>query len=183
MTVQRIATVLLYLGLLTGVALTQSTTPKKKYPSIYPGQKRPPNTNVPQPDQGVEETLPARRYINPPQKAGQAPFCDAVQVDNTLYLSGRLGIDPRTGQVPADISTEIRIIMEGMRGTLAEAGMTMDDLVSVQVFMTDLSYYDQFNAVYRTYFTRAVPARAIMGVQKLLRGARVEIQATAVRTQ
>jgi 2-iminobutanoate/2-iminopropanoate deaminase len=183
MTTQRIATVLLYLGLLTGVVLTQSPAPKKKYPSIYPGQRRPPNTNVPGANQPVEATLPTKRFINPPQKPGQAPFCDAVQVDNTLYLSGRLGIDPRTGQVPADVSTEIRIILEGMRGTLAEAGMTMDDLVTVQVFMTDLSQYDQFNAVYRTYFTRAVPARAIMGVQKLLRGARFEIQGMAVRTE
>jgi len=183
MKIRHLATVLLYVGLLAGVALTQSPAPKKKYPSIYPGQKRPPNYNPAAQEQAVEDSLPAKRYINPPQKPGQAPFCDAVQVGNTLYLSGRLGIDPRTGQVPADITTEIRIIMEGMRGTLAEAGMTMDDLVSVQVFMTDLAYYDQFNAVYRTYFTRAVPARAIMGVQKLLRGARVEIQATAVMAQ
>jgi 2-iminobutanoate/2-iminopropanoate deaminase len=180
MTTQRIVATLLFVGVLTGGALTQSRSTANRPQNRYPNR---PANNQANPPGAVDEYLPAKRYINPPMRPGQAPFSDAVQVDNTLYLSGRLGIDPRTGQVPADVTTEIRIIMEGMRGTLAEAGMTMDDLVSVQVYMTDLSQYEHFNAVYRTYFTRAVPARAIMGVQRLLRGARVEIQATAVRAQ
>ncbi|MBI1765679.1 MAG: RidA family protein [Acidobacteria bacterium] len=185
MTTQRIFAVLLFIGLLTGAALTQS---RPGYPNAQNrGPYRPPN-NAPnnprnQPAQPVQESLPAKRYINPPTKAGQAPFSDAVQVDNTLYLSGRLGIDPRTGQVPSDVKLEVRILMEGMRQTLAEAGMTMDDLVSVQVYCTDLALYEQFNSIYRGYFTRAVPARAVMGVNKLLRGARFEIQGTAVLAQ
>jgi 2-iminobutanoate/2-iminopropanoate deaminase len=176
MKTQRVLTILLFVGLLTGVALTQNRIPNR-------GGYQPPNGQRNQPVQQVEEYLPAKRYINPPVRAGQAPFSDAVQVDNTLYLSGRLGIDPRTGQVPSDPKLEVRILMEGMRQTLAEAGMTMDDLVSVQVYCTDLALYEQFNAVYRTYFTRAAPARAVMGVSKLLRGARFEIQGTAVLAQ
>lgn len=176
MTSQRIFAALLFVGLLTGVALTQSRTPNR-------GGYQPPNSQRNQVAQQIEDYLPAKRYINPPTRAGQAPFSDAVQIDNTLYLSGRLGIDPRTGQVPSDPKLEVRILMEGMRQTLAEAGMTMDDLVSVQVFCTDLALYEQFNMVYRTYFTRAAPARAVMGVSKLLRGARFEIQGTAVMAQ
>lgn len=176
MTTQRILTILLFVGLLTGVALTQNRAPNR-------GGYQPPYNQRNQTAQPVEEYLPAKRYINPPVRAGQAPFSDAVQVDNTLYLSGRLGIDPRTGQVPSDVKLEVRILMEGMRQTLAEAGMTMDDLVLVQVYCTDLALYEQFNTVYRTYFTRAAPARAVMGVSKLLRGARFEIQGTAVLAQ
>lgn len=175
MTTQRLLAILLFVGLLTGVALTQNRTPNR-------GGYQPYNPRAQAPSQ-VEEYLPAKRYINPPVRAGQAPFSDAVQVDNTLYLSGRLGIDPRTGQVPSDVKLEVRILMEGMRQTLAEAGMTMDDLVSVQVYCTDLALVEQFNLVYRTYFTRAAPARAVMGVTKLLRGARFEIQGTAVLAQ
>lgn len=178
MTTQRLLAAILLIAVLTGAVLTQSRTPPAR-PVYRPGSTVPPNMQAPP----VEEYAPTKSYINPPTKPGQAPFCDAVQVGNTVYLSGRLGIDPRSGQVPADFRTEVRIAMEGIRGTLAEAGMTMDDLVSVQVFLTDLAAYDQFNAVYRTYFTRAVPARTIIGAHKLLRGARVEVQAMAVRTQ
>lgn len=176
MTMPRICAVVLFIGLLTGVALTQGR-------QINRALQRPQNPPANVPPEMIEGYVPARRYINPPSKAGHAPFSDAVQIDNTLYLSGRFGIDPRTGQVPAEVSLELRIMLEGMRSTLAEAGMTMDDLVMVQVFMTDLALYDQFNAIYRSYFTRAVPARAVVGTGKLLRGARFEIQGIAVRTQ
>lgn len=179
MTMQRIVSVLLTVAVLTGAALTQSRPPQTTVPGA---QNRGPNPRS-QPVQPLEPPLPAKRYINPPMRAGQAPFSDAVQVDNTLYLSGHLGIDPRNGQVPSDARLEVRIMMESMRKTLADAGMTMDDLVSVQVFCTDLALYDQFNAVYRGYFTRAVPARSVMGVSKLLRGARFEIQGVAVLAQ
>jgi enamine deaminase RidA (YjgF/YER057c/UK114 family) len=59
--------------------------------------------------------------------------------------------------------------------------MSMDDLVSVQVFCTDLSLYDAFNGVYRTYFRRGFPARAFIGSGPLLRGARFEINGVAAR--
>lgn len=176
MTMQRIFAVVFFIGLLTGVALTQGRQNNR-------APQRPQNPPANLPPEALDGYVPARRYINPPMKAGHAPFSDAVQIDNTLYLSGRFGFDPRTGQVPAEATMEVRIMLEGIRATLAEAGMTMDDLVMVQVYMTDLALYDQFNAVYRSYFTRAVPARAVVGTGKLLRNARFEIQGIAVRTQ
>ena len=60
--------------------------------------------------------------------------------------------------------------------------MTMDDLVSVQVFCSDVALYDDFNAVYRTYFTGDPPARAFLGAGTLLRGARFEVMGIAVRS-
>lgn len=122
-----------------------------------------------------------RRTINLPNRSVQAPYSDGVLVGNTLYLAGRLGIDPKTGKVPEDLEQEIRLLLDGIKATVGEAGMTMDDLVSVQVFCPDLSLYDKFNAVYRSYFTKDFPARAFIGSGPLLRGAHFEMQAIAVK--
>ncbi len=123
----------------------------------------------------------SRRYINLPNRPVQAPFSDAVQIGDTLYLAGRIGVDPKTGKPPAEIEQEVHLVLDGMKETLAHAQMTMDDLVYVQVFCPDLSLYDKFNAVYRTYFQKDFPARAFVGSGPLLRGGHFEIMAIAVK--
>jgi reactive intermediate/imine deaminase len=123
----------------------------------------------------------SRRYINLPGRAVQAPFSDAVLVGNTVYLAGRIGVDPKTGRPPDDLEQEIRLVLDGMKAALAEAGMSMDNLVYVQVYCPDLTLYDKFNAVYRTYFSKDFPARAFLGSGPLLRGAHFEVQGIAVR--
>ena len=70
---------------------------------------------------------------------------------------------------------------EQVKATLQKAGLTMDDLVSVTIYCTDLSLYDKFNGIYRGYFHEHYPARAFLGVDKLVRGAHFEIQAIAVK--
>ncbi len=122
-----------------------------------------------------------RRVINLPYRPVQAPFSDGVLADNTLYLAGRIGIDPKTGKPPEKAEDEARLVLDGMKAVLAEAGMTMDDLVTVQVFCPDLTLYDTFNNVYRTYFTKDFPARAFIGSGPLLRGGRFEVQGIARR--
>lgn len=109
------------------------------------------------------------------------PFDDAVRVGNTLYLAGRIGLDPATGKPPVDVAAEVRKVMDEIKSVLAQEGMTMDDLVTVQVFCTDLSLYGTFNDVYRTYFTKGFPARAFLGTGSLLAGGRFEVQGIAVR--
>ena len=121
-----------------------------------------------------------RRYINVDRRAN-APYSQAVLAGNTLYLSGRTALDPKTGKVPAELEQEVRFILDGMKAQLEAAGMTMDDLVSVQVFCPDLTLYDQFNAIYRTYFKGDMPARAFIGSGPLLWGSRFEVQGIAVR--
>lgn len=120
-----------------------------------------------------------RRVINMPNRMVQAPFSDAVMIDDTLYLAGAIGIDPKTGKPPEKAEDEVRILLDGYKAVLAEAGMTFDDLVSVQVFCTDLSLYNTFNDIYKTYFTKEYPARAFIGVASLMRQGRFEIQAVA----
>jgi 2-iminobutanoate/2-iminopropanoate deaminase len=121
-----------------------------------------------------------RRYINVDRRPN-APYNQAVLAGDTLYLSGRTALDPKTGKVPADLDQEVRFILDGMKAQLEAAGMTMDDLVSVQVFCPDLTLYDRFNAIYRTYFKGEMPARAFIGSGPLLWGSRFEVQGIAVR--
>jgi len=122
-----------------------------------------------------------RRFVKLPGRAVSAPYSDGVLVGDTLYLAGRIGLDPKTGKPPEDPAEEARLALDGMKATLAEAGMTMEDLVSVQVFSPDLTLYDKFNSTYQTYFGKDYPARGFIGSGPLLRGGRFEIQAIAVR--
>lgn len=121
-----------------------------------------------------------RRYINLP-KPVVAPFSDAVLAGNTLYIAGRIGVDNKTGKPPADVQEEARIALDGIKAVLAEANMTMDDLVFVQVFCSDVSLFPKFNEVYKTYFGKDYPARAFVGAGTLLAGGHFEINAIAVK--
>jgi 2-iminobutanoate/2-iminopropanoate deaminase len=111
---------------------------------------------------------------------GDAPFSEAVWAGNTLYLSGHIGLDAQTGRPPDSAAEEARLVLESMQRTLEAAGLTMDDLVYVQVFCSDVSLFGDFNAVYRTFFSGEFPARAFLGSGKLLFEARFEVQGIAV---
>jgi reactive intermediate/imine deaminase len=125
----------------------------------------------------------ARTFVNPRSEAlnkNETPFSGAVRVGDTLYLSGQLGLGPDR-KPPAEVSAEAKLVMDAVKQQLANAGMTMDDLVSVQIFCSDVRHYDAFNAVYRTYFTKEFPARAFIGSGALLFGARFEVVGIAVK--
>jgi enamine deaminase RidA (YjgF/YER057c/UK114 family) len=122
-----------------------------------------------------------RRHLNLPGRMVQAPFSDAVVAGDTVYLAGRIGLDSRTGKPPEDLDQEIRLLLDGIKGVLAEAGLTMDDLVSVQVYCPDLTLYGRFNAAYRGYFGKDLPARAFVGSGPLLWGGHFEMQGIAVK--
>ena len=113
--------------------------------------------------------------------AQQAPFSEAVLVGDTLFVGGHIGLDPNTGKPGDTPEAEARLVMEAVKRTIEAGGMTMDDLVSVQVYCSDVSFYDAFNDVYRTYFHGQFPARAFLGSGKLLFGARFEVLGVAVK--
>jgi 2-iminobutanoate/2-iminopropanoate deaminase len=131
---------------------------------------------------GVSSAQPVRRYFNARTSADTTlgPFSAAVQVGDTLYLSGDIGLDA-DNKVPGTADAEARLLLDRVQRTLQNAGMSMDDLVSVQVFCSDVAHYDAFNKVYRTYFKKELPARAFLGSGKLLFDARFELQGVAVR--
>lgn len=114
-------------------------------------------------------------------RAAGLPFSDAVEAGSTVYISGQIGFDPKTGKPPADVTEEARMVMESLKSVVTAAGLSMNDLVSVQVFAPDVSHFAAFNAVYATYFAGRLPARAFLGSGPLLFGARFEVMAIAVR--
>jgi len=125
---------------------------------------------------------PTRKVIKMPSGPITAPFSDAILSGNTLYLAGRIGIDPKTGKVPEKIEDEIKILLDSEKEVLAQAGMTMDDLVYVQIACTDLSLFQKFNPIYASYFsTKDYPAREFIGAGSLLVGGHFELQAIAVK--
>jgi 2-iminobutanoate/2-iminopropanoate deaminase len=124
----------------------------------------------------------ALRYVEPPKIGANpaAPFSNGVMVGETFYVAGHIGIDSATGQAAANIDNEARLVMDSVKQTLEQVGLKADDLVSVTVYCTDLDLYDKFNAIYRTYFHGHYPARAFIGVNKLVRGAHFEVAGVAV---
>jgi len=125
-----------------------------------------------------------RRYVERSVPAGSSPlpFSDAVLSGDTLYVAGQIGIDAHTGNAPTDPAAEAHLVMDAVKRTVESAGLTMDDLVSVTVYCTDLELYDTFNAVYRTYFHGHYPARAFIGSGKLLRNGHFEVQGVAIKS-
>jgi len=120
-----------------------------------------------------------RIYI--PSDRPDLPFSNAVVIDDTIYLAGHIGLDLKTRKPPVKVEDEARAVLDAIKATLAKSDATMEDIVSVQVFCSDLSTYDAFNAVYRTYFKGKFPARAFIGSGKLLFDARFEVQAIAIK--
>ena len=131
--------------------------------------------------EATKPQMPARRYINLPGKSASLPFSDAVLAGDALYISGRLGFDAATGKIPQDAEQEARNLLDGIQAVLRQAGMTVDDLVQVQIFCPDVSLFERFNSVYREYFKGELPARAFLGSGPLLFGARFEMMGIAVK--
>src|SRR5947209_6686977 len=96
------------------------------------------------------------------------PFSDAVWHGDTLYISGHIGLDANTGRPPATAVEEARLVLDGVKHTLEAAGLTMDNLLSVQIFCSDVTLFETFNVVYRSYFKGEFPARAFLGSGRLL---------------
>jgi len=107
------------------------------------------------------------------------PFSDAVWHGDTLYISGQIGLDPKTGKPPATVEEEAQLVMDNVKRTLESAGLTMEDLLSVQIFCSDVALFEKFNVVYRTFFKGEFPSRAFLGSGRLLFDARFEVQGVA----
>ena len=129
---------------------------------------------TPQPDA-------TRRFINLPGRPDGLPFSDAVLAGNTLYISGRIGIDD-SGRVPASIADELKILFTEFEAVVTAAGMTLADLVQLQIFCPDVSLGQEFNRDYVKHFHAPFPARAFLGSGPLLLGGRFEMMGIAVKS-
>jgi 2-iminobutanoate/2-iminopropanoate deaminase len=123
------------------------------------------------------------QFIVNPRSADRAPlpFSDGVRLGNTLYISGHIGIDPKTDQAARDPAVEAKLVMGAVERTVTSAGFGMDNVVSLTVYCTDLELYETFNTAYKGFFHGHYPARAFVGVAKLLRGAHFEVQGIAIK--
>jgi len=106
------------------------------------------------------------------------PFSRAVMAGDTLYVAGTTDGGAKLGGSPADAAKRV---MDNIKHAVEAGGLTMNDLVWVQVFSSDLADYAAFNEVYRSYFTGPMPARAYLGASHLLGDAHFEVMGIAVR--
>ncbi len=125
---------------------------------------------------------PKVEFINSEKaKAAGYPFSQAVQVDHTLYLSGQIGLDPKTGKLAeGGIASESRQAMQNIKDLLAEHGHSMGDIVKCTVMLADIKEWPAFNEVYRGFFKDRFPARSAFAGSGLAMGARVEVECMAV---
>ena len=114
-------------------------------------------------------------------KAGAPAYSSAVMAGDTLYVSGTTDIDPGTGKPPPDVKMGAKLVLDNVKRVVENAGLSMDDLVWVQVFAADLADYAAFNEVYRSYFHGPLPARAFVGAGSLLAGSHFEVMGVAVK--
>ena len=103
-------------------------------------------------------------------------YSQAVKVRGTVYLSGQIPIDPASGElVSGDMDAQVRRVFENLKAVSQAAGGSLDDVVKVNVYLTDLSHFALVNRVMAEYFSEPYPARATVGVAALPRGAAVEV--------
>ena len=127
-----------------------------------------------------------RKVISPPEFGNQGnetlPFSPGILEDDTLYVSGEIGVDLRTGEIPKDFEAEVKACLDNIGIILKAAGMNYEDVDSAQVFLTDISQFKRMNAVYASVFKASRPARVTVGVSALaIPNAHIEIMVTAHR--
>lgn len=124
--------------------------------------------------------MKAINTTNAPAAIG--PYSQAIEACGTVYVSGQLPIDPATGEfAQGGIQAEARQSLTNIKNILAEAGLTMQNVVKVTVLLADISNFAAVNGVYSEFFQASYPARSAFAVAALPKGANVEIEAIAVR--
>lgn len=114
--------------------------------------------------------------------AAVGPYSQAVAAGDLIFLSGQLPLDPQTGRFPGEsVAAQTAQSLQNLQAVLAQAGLDLSAVVKTTVFLKDMADFDAMNQVYASYFTKDCPARSAFQVAALPKGARVEIEAIAVR--
>ncbi len=110
------------------------------------------------------------------------PYHQAVQVGNFIFTSGQIPIDPKTNQlIKGDIKYETRQVLENIKAILEAGGVSLREVVKVNIFLVDINDFPKVNEVYQEYFPENFPARTTVQVSALPKGARIEMDAIAYR--
>jgi 2-iminobutanoate/2-iminopropanoate deaminase len=119
-----------------------------------------------------------KTVVRPPGAEPSASWSHGIQVGDTLYISG-MGGDDAAGKIPGDFEAEVKQALNNIDAVLKAAGMSPDNVVSVQVYLTDGATFERMNAVYKAYFKDPRPTRTTVVVAKLVGQGHIEITATA----
>ncbi len=110
------------------------------------------------------------------------PYSQAVMVDNTLYVSGQIAIDPATGELNiADLETETKQVLANLKAVLSAAEMDFSHIVKTGIFLSDMAHFGKVNELYGGCFEKDFPARETVAVKTLPKNVNVEISAIAVK--
>lgn len=118
---------------------------------------------------------------NAPKAIG--PYSQAIKYGDILFISGQLGINPKTNELPADIETQTKYSMENLKAILEEAGMGLNDVVQTHIFLKDIKDFQKVNEIYAKYFESDYPARSTMQVAALPKDGKIEIEMTACKSK
>jgi len=124
----------------------------------------------------------AQKHIiqTPDAPAAIGTYSQAVRVNDTVYLSGQIGLDPSTMQMVEGIEEQIHRVFQNLRAVAMAAGGSLDDVVKLNIYLTDLIHFAKVNEIMAIYFRQPFPARAAVGVATLPRGALVEADGVLV---
>ena len=127
--------------------------------------------------------MPRRSVVSAQAPSAIGPYSHAVWTGSLLYCSGQTPIDPATGQlVPGEIEEQTRQAFHNLETVLHSAGLSMDDVIKVNVYLTKMSNFAGMNAVYQSRFNAPYPARTTVAVAELPLNALVEIELVAEKT-
>ena len=121
---------------------------------------------------------PQKKVIYPPGTKAGGNFSPAILVEGSLYVSGMLGLDAN-GKLPETFEAEVQQSLDNIDAALKAAGMTREDVVSVQVYLSDLQNFQRMNKVYAAFFKDPRPTRTTVQVAGLVNGGHIEITVTA----
>lgn len=117
---------------------------------------------------------------SPNAPAAIGTYSQAVKVGNTVYLSGQIPLDPATMQLVEGIENQIKRVFDNLSAVAQASGGTLNDIVKLNIFLTDLSHFAKVNEIMATYFQAPYPARAAIGVAALPRASQVEMDGIMV---
>lgn len=113
--------------------------------------------------------------------AAIGPYSQALDVGNTVFVSGQIPVDPATGKMADDVAAQAVQALTNLKNVLAAAGLGMEQVVKTVVFLSDLGDFATVNGIYESFFKAPYPARSCVQVAAIPKGAKIEIECIAVK--
>jgi reactive intermediate/imine deaminase len=124
--------------------------------------------------------MPKQPIQTPDAPAAIGPYSQAIRAGQTVYLSGQIGLDPRTGQLVEGLEAQAQQVFRNVQAVAKAAGASLDDVVKLTIMLADLADFTRVNEIMQAHFNAPYPARSTYQVAGLPRGARIEVEALVV---